>query len=231
MRPKATRSPLGSTTATFIAQPRLVASSTAALTSACARSIEIGVPKGILNGILSGMAFRSGGAGGAAGAGCCCAMAWPAANKPAASANTVKVRDFIWISSLIGGVFSAAVLILDEKKRPVPAKFGPTARDARCGIRVWPRGSKTIYQPCGQRNERAAQRAGIGISCRRLRGVVPGFAPRRACNHRGGDRRRRAASPQAVDVTCKAGRREGRRQKQRLKNERPGPEGAGPGPF
>src|SRR5580693_4449690 len=208
MRPKATRSPLGSTTATFIAQPRLVASSTAALTSACARSIEIGVPKGILNGILSGMAFRSGGAGGAAGAGCCCAMAWPAANKPAASVNTVKVRDFIWVSSLIGGVFSAAIAILDEKKRPVSAKFEPSARYAFRGA-SWRRGRSG---GSGSKNNLSTMRAEKQTRCAadRLRHCCH-FCPtprrlllrRRSRDVDGGDRCRRALSPQAVDATCK----------------------------
>jgi hypothetical protein len=44
MRSKATRSPLGSTTATFIAQLRFFASATAAPISVRAFSAEIGVP-------------------------------------------------------------------------------------------------------------------------------------------------------------------------------------------
>src|SRR5580704_8624771 len=42
--------------------------------------------------------------------------------------------------------------------------------------------------------------------CRCLRGVVPAFAPRRACDHRGGDRRRCAVWPQAVEKDGEAKR-------------------------
>ena len=69
MRAKVTRSPLGSTTVMFNAQPRLLASATAAWIAACARSIVIGVPYVVANGILSGTASKLGGAAGAAG--CC----------------------------------------------------------------------------------------------------------------------------------------------------------------
>jgi hypothetical protein len=67
----------------------------------------------------------------------------------------------------MGGVFSAAIMILDEKKQPVPAKFGPFAcRTFRDSARRRGRRSaatKTIYQPCGQRNECAALRTDFDI--------------------------------------------------------------------
>jgi len=57
-------------------------------------------------------------------------------------------------------------LILDEKKRLVPAKFAPSARhflrgSFRAAVAATP--AKTIYQPCGQRNERAAPRIGFAV--------------------------------------------------------------------
>jgi hypothetical protein len=65
--------------------------------------------------------------------------------------------------------------ILDEKTQPVPAKFGPSARHAFRGS-AQRRGrrsaaTKTVYQPCGQRNECAALLTDfdiVVISARRL---------------------------------------------------------------
>jgi hypothetical protein len=51
----------------------------------------IGVPYGVANGILSGTASKLGGAAGAAG--CCCALAAPATNTPAANAIDRAKRD------------------------------------------------------------------------------------------------------------------------------------------
>jgi len=65
-------------------------------------------------------------------------------------------------------------MILDEKKHPVSAKFGPSARHAfrgssrRCGRRS--AATRTIYQPRGQRNGCASPRAGfdivVAVGCR-----------------------------------------------------------------
>ncbi|HUE09442.1 MAG TPA: hypothetical protein VMQ54_00820 [Steroidobacteraceae bacterium] len=47
---------------------------------------------------------------------------------PDANSTAVKIRNFIWISSHVGGIFSAANSILDEKSRPVSAKFNLSGR-------------------------------------------------------------------------------------------------------
>ena len=229
MRPKAMRSPLGSTTATFIAQPRLVASSTAALISACARSIEIGAPKGILNGIFSGMAFRSGGA---------VAQLAPAALSKSLTCGKQagRQRQYSQSTRLHLGLLPYRRRLFG-RCHDLRRKKAARASEVRA---LAPRLLRFPRLAAGQQNNLSTMRAKKRTRCatgrhrhfcRCLRGVAPAFAPRRACDHRGGDRRRRAVSPQAVDVTCKTRRREGRCQKQRLKNERPGPEGAGPGPF
>src|SRR5580704_16550973 len=81
----------------------------------------------MLKGILSGMALRSGGAAGA-GAACCWAKACPAATRPPARITACKIRDVIEFPPMYCGVYLAAAVIIEERKRR-----GPTV---------------TIRQPC-----------------------------------------------------------------------------------
>jgi hypothetical protein len=92
-------------------------------------------------------------------------------------------------------------------------------------------GAKTFHQPCGQRNERIAPRAGadsVAVFGRRLArfysaGALLIFA---ATTGAGARRSRKPLMRHIKDEGAKRGR--GSKAK---KNERPGPEGAGPGPF
>jgi hypothetical protein len=109
-------------------------------------------------------------------------------------------------------------------------KFGPLRAMTFAALVGAAAAAKTFHQPCGQRNDHAVPRADFDIVVVSARRVAD-FCSRAAHDLCSGDRRRRALFPQPVDETCK--RRKERRAlpKQRRKNERPGPEGAGPGPF
>jgi hypothetical protein len=78
----------------FMAQPRLLASASAAWTAPCAFCSEIGGPYGVAFGILSGIASRFGGAGGG-----CWALAAPVNNKVAQSVMAVRIGVLINVIS------------------------------------------------------------------------------------------------------------------------------------
>jgi hypothetical protein len=54
-------------------------------------------------------------------------------------------------------------MILDEKKRSVPAKFGPWRATPFAALLIAAAAAKTIHQPCGQRNEHASPQTGFDV--------------------------------------------------------------------
>ena len=164
MRPKAMRSPLGSTTATFIAQPRLVASSTAALNQRLRpvhrdRRAIGNIERHLCRGWHSDRAAPA------------ARPAPPAAGHSLTCGKQAgRQRQYSQSTRLHLGLLPYRRHLFgrchDLRRKKAARASEVRALGAPCLLRLLASGrsgSKTIYQPCGQRNERAAQRTGIGI--------------------------------------------------------------------